>query len=87
MIEAPRLEALAVRLVRTSEAERRAMTVLGSGRADIVVAGAQVVLLLARRFRSRGLICSTRGLRYALARMAVDEGAEGPEGGRARGDD
>jgi exopolyphosphatase/pppGpp-phosphohydrolase len=62
------------------------MTVLGSGRADIVVAGAQVVLLLARRFRSRGLICSTRGLRYALARMAVDEGAEGPEGGGAPGE-
>jgi exopolyphosphatase/guanosine-5'-triphosphate,3'-diphosphate pyrophosphatase len=86
LIEGPRLEALAALLIRTSEAERRAMTVLGSGRADIVVAGAQVVLLLARRFRSRGLICSTRGLRYALARMAVDEGAEGPEGGGAPGE-
>jgi len=54
--------------------------VLGSGRADIVVAGARVVLLLTRRFRSRGLICSTRGLRYALARIAVAEGGEARPG-------
>ena len=85
LIPGARLEAMVERLVRTSEAERRAMTVLGTGRADIVVAGARVVLLLARRFRSRGLICSTRGLRYALARLAVERGLEPPVPGEAPG--
>ena len=80
LIETARLEAMVARLVRTSEAERRSWTVLGGGRADIVVAGARVVLQLTRRFRSRGLICSTRGLRYALARMAAGEGGEALRG-------
>ena len=78
MVEPPRLEALIERLIRSTETERRALTVMGSGRADIVVAGALVVRLLARRFRARGLICSTQGLRYGLARLAAEQGVEMP---------
>jgi exopolyphosphatase/guanosine-5'-triphosphate,3'-diphosphate pyrophosphatase len=81
MIEPPRLEALIERLIRSTETERRALAVMGSGRADIVAAGALVVRLLARRFRSRGLICSTQGLRYGLARLAVEQGTEIPGAG------
>ena len=74
MIEPPRLEALVDRLARSTEAERRTWSVMGSGRADIVAAGALVVRMLVRRFHSRGLICSTQGLRYGLARLAAREG-------------
>jgi exopolyphosphatase/pppGpp-phosphohydrolase len=47
--------------------------VLGRGRSDIVVAGTVVIRQLARRFRSTGLVCSTHGLRYGLARLAASE--------------
>jgi exopolyphosphatase / guanosine-5'-triphosphate,3'-diphosphate pyrophosphatase len=73
MIETQSLEALVDRLARSSDADRRGWTILGRGRADIVVAGALAVRVLARRFRSRGLICSTQGLRYGLARLALRE--------------
>jgi exopolyphosphatase/guanosine-5'-triphosphate,3'-diphosphate pyrophosphatase len=73
LIDASRLEAVVDRLVRSSEADRRRMSALGKGRADIVVAGALAVRVLARRFRSRSLICSTQGLRYGLARLAFRE--------------
>jgi exopolyphosphatase/pppGpp-phosphohydrolase len=46
---------------------------MGEGRADIVVAGCLVVVLLAERFPSSGLVCSTQGLRYGLARAAAQE--------------
>src|SRR6185369_7991359 len=75
LIEASRLEAVVDRLTRSSEEERRNMAALGKGRADIVVAGALAVRLLAQRFRSRSLICSTQGLRYGLARLAFRQGA------------
>ena len=70
-----RLELVVNRLVGSTEAERRKLTVLGKGRADIMVAGALAVRLLARRFAARGLICSTQGLRYGLARLAIREAA------------
>lgn len=73
LIDATRLEAVVDRLIRSSEADRRRMTALGKGRADIVVAGALAVRVLARRFRSRSLLCSTQGLRYGLARLAFRE--------------
>jgi exopolyphosphatase/guanosine-5'-triphosphate,3'-diphosphate pyrophosphatase len=73
LIENARLDDLVDRLARSTEAERRQMSVLGKGRADIVVAGALAVRVLARRFHSRGLICSTQGLRYGLARLALRE--------------
>lgn len=79
LIEMPALEVLVERLARSTEAARRRMTVLGRGRADIVVAGALVVRILARRFRSRGLICSTQGLRYGLARLALRDSAAPPD--------
>jgi exopolyphosphatase/guanosine-5'-triphosphate,3'-diphosphate pyrophosphatase len=71
LVEAERLEALVERVARSTEADRRRWTVLGKGRVDIVVAGALAVRVLLRRFRSRGLICSTQGLRYGLARLAI----------------
>ena len=72
-IEGPRLEALVERLVGSTETDRRQWTILGKGRADIMVAGALAVRVLTRRFRSSGLVCSTQGLRYGLARMAIRE--------------
>lgn len=74
LISMDRLEALIERVVASSDGERSSWAVLGHGRSDIVAAGALVVRCLARRFRSPGLICSTQGLRYGLARMAAAEG-------------
>jgi exopolyphosphatase/guanosine-5'-triphosphate,3'-diphosphate pyrophosphatase len=76
LIEASRMEAVVDRLVRSTDADRRKMSALGKGRADIVVAGALAVRMLARRFRSRSLLCSTQGLRYGLARLAFREETE-----------
>jgi len=55
---------------------------MGEGRADIVVAGALVVGLLAERFPSGGLVCSTQGLRFALARLAAEEAGLGGSPGQ-----
>jgi exopolyphosphatase/guanosine-5'-triphosphate,3'-diphosphate pyrophosphatase len=71
------LFSLVDRLVRSSQAERRSWAVVGEGRADIVVAGAVVVSLLVERFPSLGLVCSTQGLRYGLARLAAEEAGAG----------
>jgi exopolyphosphatase/guanosine-5'-triphosphate,3'-diphosphate pyrophosphatase len=68
-----RLDALIGRILASTHEERRTWPVMGEGRADIVVAGALVVGLLARRFPSPALVCSTQGLRYGLARLAADE--------------
>jgi exopolyphosphatase/guanosine-5'-triphosphate,3'-diphosphate pyrophosphatase len=65
--------ALIERVVRSSQAQRRTMPVMGEGRADIVGAGALVVEGLIQRFRAPGLVCSTQGLRYGLARLAAEE--------------
>jgi exopolyphosphatase/guanosine-5'-triphosphate,3'-diphosphate pyrophosphatase len=70
------LERLAmwIERLRTSTHEARlAMPLMGEGRADIVVAGALVVGALARRFPTSDLVCSTQGLRYALAHLAAEE--------------
>ena len=73
VIRPDRLAALVERLVSASHDERRSLSVMGEGRADIVVAGALVVSELAARFPAPGLVCSTRGLRYGLARLAAQE--------------
>ena len=73
VIESGRLEELIHRVATSTEEGRSGWPVLGRGRSDIVVAGALVVRLLAERFRSRGLVCSTQGLRYGLARLAAAE--------------
>ena len=84
-----RLEGLIDRIVRSSDEERQGWTVMGRGRADIVIAGTLVVRRLARRFPSRGLVCSTQGLRYGLVRLAAEEAglapgpATSPPGARA----
>lgn len=80
MIKTPRLEALVQRFVTSTAAERDAWVVLGKGRSDIVVAGALVIRRLALRFRSTGLVCSTHGLRYGLARLAASESSSAPRG-------
>ncbi len=68
-----RVLALVDQLIHASQAERRAMPVMGEGRADIVGTGALVVEGLLERFQAPGLICSTQGLRYGLARLAAEE--------------
>src|SRR5262249_51297412 len=73
VVARPRLESLLDRLLASSHEERRRLPAMGDGRADIVVAGALVVGLLIDRFPSTGLVCSTQGLRYGLARLAARE--------------
>lgn len=68
-----RLESWVSELVAAPHGVRLSMPLMGEGRADIVVAGALVVRALARRFPSEALVCSTQGLRYALARVAAEE--------------
>ncbi len=68
-----RVIALVDRLVRSTHAERRSMPIMGEGRADIVGTGALVVEGLLERFQAPGLLCSTQGLRYGLARLAAEE--------------
>ena len=68
-----RLNELITRIVTASQAERRSMPVMGEGRADIVGPGALVVEGLVERFQAGGLVCSTQGLRYGLARLAAEE--------------
>ena len=78
VIKAPRLEDLIRRILASTTEAREAWMVLGKGRSDIVVAGALVIRQLARRFRSAGLVCSTHGLRYGLARMAATDWQSAP---------
>jgi exopolyphosphatase/guanosine-5'-triphosphate,3'-diphosphate pyrophosphatase len=84
MIRTPRLEDLVDRVAHSTSDLRDGWVVLGKGRSDIVVAGALVIRRLARRFRSAGLICSTHGLRYGLARLAASERMR-TRGGDAQG--
>ena len=72
-IRSERLDELTSRIVGSTSEDREGWLVLGKGRSDIVVAGTLVIRRLARRFRSAGLVCSTHGLRYGLARMAAAE--------------
>jgi exopolyphosphatase/guanosine-5'-triphosphate,3'-diphosphate pyrophosphatase len=74
-IAAERLSILINRLAATRHEERLHWPVMGQGRADIVVAGALAVGVLAERFPSGALVCSMRGLRYGLARQAAEEAA------------
>jgi exopolyphosphatase / guanosine-5'-triphosphate,3'-diphosphate pyrophosphatase len=76
----PRLDILIDRIVRATHAERSTWPVMGEGRADIVAAGALVVSVLAERFPAQGLVCSTQGLRYGLARLAAEELLSGAAG-------
>ena len=80
-IKVPRLEELALRVLSSTSEERDGWLVLGKGRSDIVVAGTLVIRQLARRFRSTGLVCSTHGLRYGLARLAATECLKPPPQG------
>jgi exopolyphosphatase / guanosine-5'-triphosphate,3'-diphosphate pyrophosphatase len=68
-----RLSGLVERLSRSRHQDRLGFSIVGEGRADIVVAGALVVSLLFERFPSSALVCSTQGLRYGLARLAAGE--------------
>jgi len=56
------------RLARMPRAEREGMAAIGAGRADIIVAGCSVVREVIRRSGLPGLLVSTQGLRYSLAR-------------------
>lgn len=85
VIGANRLGGLIQRVAGSTAQGREEWPVLGSGRSDIVVAGALAVRVLVDRFQSRGIVCSTQGLRYGLARLAAAEAAGtremGPIGG------
>ena len=72
-IPSDRLRAAVRQLRSATHKERMALPAMGEGRADIVIAGALAVEVLADRFPSPGLVCSTQGLRYALARLAAEE--------------
>lgn len=72
-IGADRLDRLTARVAASTESERGQWPILGKGRSDIIAAGALVIRELAGRFRPRGLVCSTQGLRYGLARLAAAE--------------
>ena len=80
-IKSERLEELATHIACSTAEDRASWPVLGRGRSDIIVAGALVIRQLARRFRSAGLVCSTQGLRYGLARLAATEASQRPAGG------
>ncbi len=73
VVERARLTELLSRILAKTPEERRKLPVMGEGRADIVGAGALVVEALIERFDPPGLVCSTQGLRYGLARLAADE--------------
>lgn len=73
LIPAERLGELIRRLVFTARDLRGEWPVMGEGRADIIAAGALVVEEIFLRFPSGGLVCSTQGLRFGLARLAADE--------------
>jgi len=79
-ITPPRLENVILRILSSSHEERRSWPVMGEGRADIVVAGALAVGLLAERFPAPALVCSTQGLRYGLVRLAAEEARGGGPG-------
>jgi exopolyphosphatase/guanosine-5'-triphosphate,3'-diphosphate pyrophosphatase len=81
-IDRPRAQAMIDRIVGQSQAERRSLPIMGEGRADIVGAGALVVEALIHRFDAPGLVCSTQGLRYGLARLAADEWRADPGANR-----
>lgn len=73
LIERSRAQAMIERIVMLSQAERRKLPIMGEGRADIIGAGALVVEALLERFQAPGLVSSTQGLRYGLARLAAEE--------------
>jgi exopolyphosphatase/guanosine-5'-triphosphate,3'-diphosphate pyrophosphatase len=77
-ISAERLADLIERLVTTARELRGAWPIMGEGRADIIAAGALVVEEVFRRFPSGGLVCSTQGLRFGLARLAAEEARSDP---------
>jgi exopolyphosphatase/guanosine-5'-triphosphate,3'-diphosphate pyrophosphatase len=74
LILSERADSLIHSILTSPHRERRSWPAMGEGRADIVVAGALVVRGLLRRFPSAGLVCSTQGLRYGLAREAARKG-------------
>ena len=76
-IERAKVVAMVERVSRMSYAERRSLPIMGEGRADIIGAGALVVEALMERFQAPGLVCSTQGLRYGLARLAAEEWQQG----------
>jgi exopolyphosphatase / guanosine-5'-triphosphate,3'-diphosphate pyrophosphatase len=80
-IASDRLQQLTDRVARSTEDERSHWPILGRGRSDIVVAGALVIRALADRFQPQGMLCSTQGLRYGLARLAASEVERGAANG------
>ncbi|MCX5800236.1 MAG: hypothetical protein NTX17_02470 [Candidatus Eisenbacteria bacterium] len=65
------IERCAQRLSKLTLEEREEIEALGSGRAEIAVAGAFVLSLVARHLNVKRLTISTRGLRYGLALEAA----------------
>ena len=57
------------RLADMGVQERRAITGMDSKRADVIVAGAMILLMSSEAFGSTQLEVSTKGLRYGIAKM------------------
>jgi exopolyphosphatase/guanosine-5'-triphosphate,3'-diphosphate pyrophosphatase len=64
-------------LTGLSTSEREVLHAVGEGRADIIVAGCVVVSAVLKRSGLPGLVVSTQGLRYALARQLAEAGEGG----------
>jgi len=66
------------RLATLSTPEREALAAVGTGRADIIVAGCVVVSAVLARSGLADIVVSTQGLRYAIARRlaAADPASE-----------
>lgn len=72
-------------LTGLSTSEREVLHAVGEGRADIIVAGCAVVSAVLKRSGMPGLVVSTQGLRYALARRLAEAGGAAVGSGPAPG--
>jgi exopolyphosphatase/guanosine-5'-triphosphate,3'-diphosphate pyrophosphatase len=61
-----RLEEIAAELAQKIAKDRIRGTVLPEGRADVIVAGAHIVLALMTRYQKSEMLASNRGVRYGL---------------------
>jgi exopolyphosphatase/guanosine-5'-triphosphate,3'-diphosphate pyrophosphatase len=63
------------RLSTLSAKERLLVTGLEPGRADVIVAGALIVVAIVEFFGAKNLVVSDRGVRWGLARRALRSGS------------
>jgi exopolyphosphatase/guanosine-5'-triphosphate,3'-diphosphate pyrophosphatase len=71
LLSAGKIREITTRLSSLSALERRSITGLEPGRADVIVAGAILVVAIVEFFRAESLVVSDRGVRWGLARDAL----------------